>query len=241
MTKNESAIMGYFPELEPGLSGLEKAYSICRPNLQLPDDTYPKIIHSFEYLIGNKSECFIKLYETDFELEKSKFSNRGFYNKKEADFSSLNFEDFLFLVIEALIFSQELNSAIRKRIERYYKEKGKKISRIQDLKTEKIAELGSYIIYDNKPRKNTSGENLDDYARISRRHGFELLKAIFDEALDLRLNIFNDFKNFDSALSQYLLFSPPNSLFAQYEVTRTEGSGVLSLKATPQEMSQKPS
>lgn len=241
MTKKKASIEDKYPEIEPSLKGLEEAYSICLPNLTLPNDAYDKIWHSFQYLNNERSDFFIPLFDTDPEGDKTKFSNRGFYKKNRNEIPCLDFDEYLYLIIEVLIFSQNYDSSLRKQVERYYEKKKKKIFKIQEHRLSKIAELAKYIIYSNQSIKGSDGTHFEDYARISIRHGFEVLKAVFDEVLGVRLDAFKRLENFEDTLRKHLNYFPPNcSPFHHFDVTKDMDSGFTHLERVPQQLSQKP-
>ncbi len=238
VTKRKIIVEDRFPEIEPGLEGLKRAYAICLKDKELPIDAYDKIWWSFKYLNGERSDFFIQLFEIDDKPTKS--SNRGFYIKHNLIESTLDFETYLELIIEVLVFSQNNDDTLRKQVERYYKKKKKKIIKIQEYKQSKIAELASYVIYSNKAREGTDGSNYEDYARISIRHGFEVLKAIFDEALGVRLDLFNRLENLEEALHKYLAYFPPNhSLVSHFEVDKNLNTVSIKFKRVPRKLSQK--
>jgi len=241
VTKKRKSIEDRFPEFDPGLEGLKKAYSICLPEKPFPEDAYDKIWCSFEYLNGERLDLFIRLFESDSKDEKSKFSNRGFYKKNGLNDDPLDFEEYLGCIIEVLIFSQNHDNALRKQIERYYEEKNKKILKIQDYRLSKVAELASYVIYTREPRQETDGSQFEAYARISIRHCFEVLKAVFDEALGVRLDVFNNLNNFEDTLRKHLAYFPPGSSpILDFEIKIDPETKFTSFKRVPKKLSQKP-
>lgn len=245
VTKNktyEQKVQNFFPEFEATHKGLVEAYSLSFPGKELPAEAYKKIKWSHDYLSNGRSDFFTPLYEHEVASDRSKFSNRGFYAKHGA-FQTYSFEDYLGHIIEVIVFSQNFDTTKRKAVERYYREKGKQLRKIQNYRQSKIAELASFVMYSTEPRDDLGGEAFDDYARMSFRHCFEVLKAVFEMALDIRLDIFNNENNLKEALHKHLEYYPPNRRDMPFEVVLSENPAtkLVILDKVPRPLSQKPS
>lgn len=212
-----------FPELPSDESGLYEAMKIAFPENEIPDKAFKKIQNVFNYLTGKEDELF-------FKDQKSK-GDRQYYLAKNQVIDWLSFEEYMDLIIEVILFTQEFDPTLKEIVREYYDSKGKRFKQHQNYLNSKVGEQAVSLIFD--PHKTPGASNAwKDLARMKYPFCKRILQAIYFDALGIdqkEIRCLNSNNSFEELIKGYLKHTEPGALLC---LSLYEHEGEVSSRGT---------
>lgn len=132
-----------FPELPPTEEGLREAL-IKAHNLELDPEAFNNIREAFYRLKQNGDVSFYKNSINRVQSEKIPYRT-----KNQNNLNYLDFEVFIDLVIDVVLFSRKFDNSINDHIREYRVSKGLHFEQNQNWVNLKVAQLATYILIDS--------------------------------------------------------------------------------------------
>lgn len=205
----EVILENMFPELSADEAGLLEAMQIAFPGTEIPEEAFKKIQNSFNYIIGKDKSFFAQEFKTR--------NDRSHYKTKNQVIDWLNFEEYLTLILDVILFTQKFDPTLREIVREYYDCKGKRFEHPQTYLNSKVAELAVNLMIDPNQLPRSSNSQWKDFYKMKYPFCRNFLQAIFFDALGIEsklIKCLNSKDSFEEVVKGYLKFYEPGALLS---------------------------